>query len=77
MSTSLPGNPFVLSGFHGTSADLAVASSSYAVAHEMRTANLIALLGVDEDALPPGIDWPAVRRQVAERLGLQEEGDQP
>lgn len=70
MSAPIPGNPFLLEAFRGTGADLAIASSSYAVAYEMRTANLIAYArhidGTDTDVLA----------QIAERLGLRDEGSQ-
>lgn len=74
MSTSLPGNPFVLSGFHGTSADLAVASSSYAVAHEMRTANLIAFYGQIDH--PHDQASQELHEMIVQRLGLREAGDE-
>lgn len=74
MSTDLPGNPFTLIKMSGTPAEAAIVSASYAVAYEQRTANLIALLNTDSDTLPWDVNWAAVRRQVIERLGLNEEG---
>lgn len=68
MSAPLPGNPFLLEAFRGTGADLAIASSSYAVAHELRTANLIAYARHIDDADTD------VLAQIAERLGLRDEG---
>lgn len=74
MSTPLPGNPFLLEGFRGTGADLAIASSSYAVAHEMRTANLIAFYNQIDHPHDQGSQ--ELHELIVQRLGLREVGDE-
>lgn len=74
MSAPLPGNPFLLEAFRGTGADLAIASSSYAVAHELRTANLIALYS--KIGHPHDHTSQELLESIVQRLGLREAGDE-
>lgn len=74
MSAPIPGNPFLLEAFRGTGADLAIASSSYAVAYEMRTANLIAFYSQIDH--PHDQASQELHEMIVQRLGLREAGDE-
>lgn len=80
MTAQMQGNPYInhLETFTTTDAE-AQMNATLALAFEQRTANLIALYSMDDDARQGMIDgasmhsehWVDVTRQIKERLGLK------